>query len=737
MNYKEFLSNKEKTITAQGINVNENQLNSNLFDFQKIIVQKALQKGRFAIFADCGLGKTFMQLEWANQVYKNTQKPVLIIAPLAVNKQTIEEGERWGITVKNAFLDQFAPVQIINYEQLDNIDCELYQGVVLDESSILKNYEGKIKTTLVEKFKDTPYKLACTATPSPNDPMELGNHSEFLGYMTRSVMLAMYFIHDGSDTSKWRLKGHAVKKFYNFVSQWAVMIASPSDIGFASDKYILPTLNYVNKVIKTPQRDNGLLFNETAINATNFNNELRLTKIDRLEMAADIVNKSNDPFIIWIKQNEEGELLKKLIPDAVEVKGSDSNEVKEKNLLGFAKNEFRVLITKAKIAQYGLNYQNCNNQIFASLDFSFEALYQAIRRSYRFGQKRPVNIYIITTDTMSNVLSSIQNKQLNFEKMQKEMKSNIVFDQNQNKEVFCNQSIQNDFYAIKRGDSCQLIKEIPDESVDFSIFSPPFSSLYTYSDHIEDMGNSKNDDEFYKHFGFLVEDIYRIIKPGRNVSVHCMNLPTSKSKDGFIGIKDFRGELIRLFLEKGFIYHSEVTIWKDPVVAMQRTKAIGLLHKQMVKDSTISRQGIPDYLVTFRKPGVNANPVYGELDHWAGDDSFKQSGNLSIDLWQRYASPVWMDINQSNTLQYMAAKQNEDERHIAPLQLDVIHRALQLWTNKGDTVFTPFLGIGSEIYESILLERRGIGFELKESYFELAKKNLAIALEKRMQTKLF
>lgn len=737
MNYDEFLTNKEKTISPEGFDIDLSQLNPNLFDFQKTIVKKALQKGRFALFADCGLGKTFMQLEWANQIYKNTQKPVLIIAPLAVNRQTIEEGERWGITVKNAFADPNASIQIINYEQLDNVDCGKFAGVVLDESSILKNYEGKIKTSLVEKFQDTPFKLACTATPSPNDPMELGNHSEFLGYMTRLVMLAMYFIHDGSDTSKWRLKGHAVKKFYNFVSQWAVMIATPSDIGYNSDKYILPTLNYVNKVIKTPPRDNGLLFNETAINATNFNNELRLTKIDRLEAAAEIVNKSADPFIIWIKQNEEGELLKKLIPDAVEVKGSDSNEVKEKNLLGFAKNEFRVLITKAKIAQYGLNYQNCNNQIFASLDFSFEALYQAIRRSYRFGQKKAVNIYIITTDTMSNVLSSIQNKQLNFEKMQKEMTSNIVFDQEKKKENVSHEVVQNEFYTIKRGDSCQLIKEIPDESVDFSVFSPPFSSLYTYSDHIEDMGNSKSDDEFYKHFGFLVEDLYRIIKPGRNVSVHCMNLPTSKSKDGFIGIKDFRGELIRLFLQKGFIYHSEVTIWKDPVVAMQRTKAIGLLHKQMVKDSTMSRQGIPDYLVTFRKPGVNNNPVYGELDHWAGDDSFKQSGNLSIDLWQRYASPVWMDINQSNTLQYMAAKQNEDERHIAPLQLDVIHRALQLWTNKGDIVFTPFLGIGSEIYESILLERKGIGFELKESYFELAKKNLAIALEKRMQTKLF
>ena len=251
------------------------------------------------------------------------------------------------------------------------------------------------------------------------------------------------------------------------------------------------------------------------------------------------------------------------------------------------------------------------------------------------------------------------------------------------------------------------------------------------------MGNSLDDNEFYTHFRFLIQDLYRIIKDGRLVSVHCMNLPALKQKDGFIGIKDFRGDIIRLFQECGFIYHSEVVIWKDPVIAMQRTKAIGLLHKQLVKDSSLSRQGIPDYLVTFRKPGTNKAPIHGELTEWAGDNSFVQKGNQSIDIWQRYASPVWMDINPSNTLQYMAARQNEDERHIAPLQLDVIKRAIQLWTNEEDTVFTPFLGIGSEVYQALKMNRKGIGFELKESYFDLAVKNIKAAIAEKQQLAIF
>lgn len=740
--YHTFIERKQKNIIYSGFDVNESSLNHSMFDFQKFIVKRALRKGKYAILADCGLGKTLMQLEWANQVSKHTNQPVLILAPLAVSGQTIKEAEKFGLHCDKLKSDVFGfGVYITNYEQLEKVDCSVYSGIVLDESSILKNFEGATKKLILDSFAKTPYKLACTATPSPNDPMELGNHSEFLDVMTRTEMLSMYFIHDGGETAKWRLKGHAVKLFYQFVGSWSIMLNKPQDIGFPMDGYNLPKLNLHEKQIVTPKRDNGSLFNDAIISATNFNQELRLTKIERLDQAAKIVNESDENFIIWIKQNEEGELLKKLIPEAVEVSGSDSPEYKEKMLLGFANNEFRVLITKTKIAQFGLNYQNCRNQIFASLDFSFEGLYQAIRRSYRFGQKNEVNIYLITTDTMKNVNESIKQKQTQFEIMQNEMSEAINANLSGH---FAKQydldtlPDSNEWFTIKRGDSCQLIKEVPDESIHYSIFSPPFASLYTYSDHIEDMGNSRNYHEFFEHFNFLVKDIYRILKPGRNVSIHCMNLPTTKSHHGYIGIEDFRGDIIRLFQKCGFIYHSEVCIWKDPVVAMQRTKAIGLLHKQLCKDSTISRQGIPDYLVTMRKPGANDKPVAGELDHFSGDMStFKSEGNFSIDVWQRYASPVWMDIDPGNTLQYMSARNEKDERHICPLQLDVIHRGIQLWTNPGETVFTPFMGIGSEVYEAVRMGRKGHGFELKESYYDVAKTNLKSVVKAKNQLELF
>ena len=283
-------------------------------------------------------------------------------------------------------------------------------------------------------------------------------------------------------------------------------------------------------------------------------------------------------------------------------------------------------------------------------------------------------------------------------------------------------------FAAYNGDSCEVIKGIPSESVHFSVFSPPFASLYTYSDSERDMGNCKTHDEFFKHFDFLVEDLFRITKPGRLCSVHCMNLLTSKVRDGEIGITDFRGDIIRCFARAGWIYHSEVCIWKDPVVAMQRTKALGLLHKQLVKDSCMSRQGIPDYVCTFRKPGENPEPVAGELDYFTGDPrTFQSNGRLSIDIWQRYASPVWMDINQTRTLQYQTAREQNDERHICPLQLDVIERCIQLWSNPNDVVLSPFMGIGSEGHVALKAGRKFIGIELKPSYYKVAVQNLRAA----------
>jgi DNA modification methylase len=502
------------------------------------------------------------------------------------------------------------------------------------------------------------------------------------------------------------------------------MISKPSDIGFKDDGYILPSLNINEVKIETNKKDNGLLFNDLSINATEFNQELRRTMNERLEQVAKIVNNSNENFIIWIKQNEEGELLKKLIPNSIEVKGSDSQDYKENKLIGFANNEFRVLITKTKIAQFGLNFQNCSNQIFASLDFSFEGLYQAIRRSYRFGQTQEVNITLITTDTMSNVIESIKTKENQFKLMQDSMNNFINKGKKEGLKMNNNKvnQIKSDRFSIFNNDCIQGIKELHDQSIDFSIFSPPFAELYTYSDSIADMGNSKDYKEFAIHFEYLVKELSRVIKDGRNVAVHCMDLPIQKGKEGFIGLRDFSGILIDLFTKNGFIYHDRITIWKDPVVEMQRTKALGLLHKQLKKDSTMSRTGIPDYLLVFRKEGENKEPIANK--------------DISVDYWQKIASPVWFDINYTDTLQFRTARDEKDEKHICPLQLQTIERSILLWSNPNDTILSPFMGIGSEGYQALKMNRKFIGFELKESYFNLACRNMDRAINENKQLTL-
>jgi DNA modification methylase len=742
MEYTDFIKNKIQMHEDSGFDIDEKNLNQKLFGFQKFIVKMALRAGRYAVFADTGLGKTAIQLTWADEVSKHTGRPVLILAPLAVSGQTINEGKKFDITVKRYGDNDL--IQITNYEQLDNITVSQFGGIVLDESSILKNFTGKIRNQIIDLFKDTPYKLACTATPSPNDLMELGNHSEFLNKMSRTEMLSMFFVHDGGDTAKWRLKGHAKKDFYAWIGTWACVLTNPENIGFSDEglKFKLPELTYYESKVITPKKDNGLLFNESSVNATDFNAELRLTKYIRLDMVKHIIDEHPDEsFIVWINHNEEGDYLQKILSgyDFREVRGSDAPEKKERDLIDFSCGKYRILISKAKIAGMGMNFQNCHNQIFAALDFSFEKLYQSVRRSYRFGQKDKVNIYLITTDTMSNVIETIKNKEFMFVELRNEMQHIINYERS---EYFMNvdttQDFVNEHVKLMRGDCVQRIREVPDESVGYSIFSPPFASLYTYSDHLEDMGNSRNYNEFFEHFKYLVNELYRVIIPGRVVSIHCMNLPTTIQNHGYIGIEDFRGDIIRLFQQCGFIYHSEVCIWKDPVVAMQRTKALGLLHKQIEKDSCKSRQGIPDYLVTMKKPGENPIPVDGPFDHFCGDiNTFQNNGRLSIDIWQRYASPIWMDINQSNTLQYRSAREDNDERHICPLQLDVIHRGLQLWSKDGDTVLTPFMGIGSEIYEAIKLKRKGIGIELKESYYNQAVANIKNAIAETYSQTLF
>ena len=291
-------------------------------------------------------------------------------------------------------------------------------------------------------------------------------------------------------------------------------------------------------------------------------------------------------------------------------------------------------------------------------------------------------------------------------------------------DIKINDQYNTERYTLINADTTEAIKLIPDESVGFSVFSPPFSSLYTYSNSDRDLGNSRDDDEFFTHFEFIAKDLYRILMPGRIMAVHCMQIPAMKERDGYIGIKDFRGDLIRLFERCGFIYHSEVTVWKNPVTEMQRTKALGLLHKQIKKDSAKSRMGLPDYVIIMRKDGENPEPI----EH--------TNENYPVDEWQNVASPVWMDINQSDTLNRMFADE-ESERHICPLQLPVIERLVKLYSNEDDVVFTPFMGIGSEVYQAVKMNRKGIGIELKREYYEQAKKNLDSLEMDKAQVSIF
>jgi DNA modification methylase len=725
MNYERFLKSKQKAHVDSGFNINESELNPMLFDFQKSIVIRALKAGKYAIFADCGLGKTPMQLEWANRIVIKTKKPVLILCPLAVSGQTIQEGVKFNIKVDRFKNQKQKGIYIINYEQLEHINPDIFGGVVLDESSILKNFTGVYKNMIIDKFVNTPYKLACTATPAPNDLNEVGNHSKFLDVMDSEDMRTRWFIRD-EGMNNYRLKKYAQQDFYGWIGTWASVLRMPSDCGFDNDGFILPALNLFEREIKSPKQNNGKLFNDISVNATNFNSELRRTKKERLQLAADLVNSSDENFIVWVKQNEEADLMKELITDAVEVRGNESPEAKEKKLLGFGRNEFRVLITKMKIAQFGLNYQNCNNQVVASLDFSFESLYQAIRRSYRFGQKKEVNVWLIVSDSMQNVKDAISFKQNQFNVMMESIAKITNGKEYKLKSDYMKREEKNEFYHLANGDSVDLIKEIETNSIDLSVFSPPFSTLFTYSDNIRDMGNCVDDDEFFEQTEFLLKELYRVMRPGRIVAVHTKDMAVYKNSSGYSGLWNFSGDYHKAMERAGFRYHSKITIWTDPVLEMQRTKTQRLLYKQVTSDSSYSGIGMPEYVTLFRK-------WEGNEEDWIPITNITKN-NFPLDTWQRWASPVWMDIMRTDVLSgHRDARAEDDEKHICPLQLGVIERIIALWSNEGDVVYDPFAGIGSTIWQAVKMKRYGKGSELKESYYDQSIKNLRNVIALRNQ----
>jgi len=764
--YEEFLASKRMAFNSVGIDVNPNELPDYLFMFQKDIVSWALRKGRACVFADCGLGKTRVALSWANTLLPHCNKPFLILAPLAVAHQTKREGDLIGVNVNicRSQSDVKPGINITNYEMLHHFNASEFDGVVLDESSILKGMNSKTCTAILDAFAATPYKLACTATPAPNDYMELGTHAEFVGVMSRTEMLSMFFVHDGGETSKWRLKGHAETEYWKWIASWAVTIMSPHDLGYPDDGFKLPQLHYFHHCLDIDSMPTENLIETEALTLNDQRQSKRNSLKDRVSTISDLVARNvSEQWLIWCELNIEGDALEKTIPGSVQVSGSDTQEFKEQAIIDFIEGRTKVLISKSSIFGFGLNLQCCARIGFVGISHSFEQTYQAIRRCWRFGQSREVECHMVYARAEEPIVKNLKRKQKDAEKMQREMIKHIAnmaigTATVRDTTLYNTEVTTNGAYTAYKGDCVDVVAQLPDNSIDFSVYSPPFASLYTYSASDRDMGNTKSDEDFFQHYAFLVKELYRALKPGRLVSVHCMNLPRIKEREGVIGIKDFRGDIIRLHEEMGFVYHSEVCIWKDPVTAMQRTKALGLLHKQIVKDSAMSRQGIPDYLITFRKDGVNDNPVKGEFETYIGDETDaefdkwckqkyeqqKIEGNTmpyhtfkSVNIWQRYASPVWMDINPSNTLQRESAREDNDERHICPLQIQVIERALDLWTLPGDTVLSPFMGIGSEGVVSIRKGRKFIGAELKSSYYTQAVLNLENAIISSSQQSLF
>jgi hypothetical protein len=731
--YEEFLQSKRIADVPTGLIVPDSALSQHLSPFQRAVTRWELKRGRGAIFADTGMGKTRMQLEWSRQIQESEGGQVLILAPLCVGQQTEREAALIGLDARYCRTPPSDPgIWITNYERMDAFPLERYKALVLDESSILKSIGGKTRAALLSRSQGIPFRLSCTATPSPNDYMEFGGQSEFLSVMPHSEMLATFFIHDSSDTAKWRLKRHANNGFWEWIASWAVYFKKPSDLGFDDAGYDLPLLTFHEHTVEGGETLEGFLFPVQAETLSERLTARRQTVEQRCAKAVELANSDTEQWIVWCNLNDESDYCARNIKGAIEVSGAHKLDVKEERINAFLTGSARVLVTKPSIAGFGLNMQHCNRMVFVGLNDSYEQLYQAVRRCWRFGQKKPVQVHLVAATIEGAVVANIHRKEKQATELQSQMATHMKelvrseIDGNADRsvvELASGEVASGDGWELHNKDCVDLARSIESDSVGISVFSPPFSSLYVYSASERDMGNVKSDAEFFQHFDFLIRELYRVIQPGRHCVFHCMNLPSTKVHDGHIGIRDFRGDLIRAFEAAGFIYHSEVCIWKDPVTAMQRTKALGLLHKTIRTDSSMSRMGIPDYIIAMRKPGENKNPI-------AHDPAV-----FPVSLWQEWASPVWMDIRQTNVLNRAGAKDKDDEKHIAPLQLDVIERCLTLWSNPGDLVFSPFTGIGSEGFMAVRMGRRFIGSELKPSYFRIACDNLRKA--RTMQDDLF
>ena len=499
------------------------------------------------------------------------------------------------------------------------------------------------------------------------------------------------------------------------------MMSKPADLGYDNKGYDLPKLNIDPIFIPVDYRpDNQLFF--TGLSGIQDRANVRKSTIDaRVEKCAELVSTSDDQWIVWCGLQSESDAITSSIDGAVEVKGADSPEYKAEQLERFQDNEYRVLVTKPKIAGFGMNFQNAHNMVFLGLGDSWESYYQCIRREWRFGQEYPVNVYIVLSDVEREIYDNVMRKEALAAEMKKELikemniheKEELGISKAQIQDEYKEDRIEGDDFIAMLGDSTKRLGEIEDSSIDMSVYSPPFADLYTYSNSPRDLGNSHDNDEFFEHYKFIISELYRTHKPGTMTCVHTADIPALVMKDGYMGLKDFPGKVIQAHIDCGWIYYGSAVVAKNPQAQAIRTNAHALMFKTLKKDSSQSRPAILDRVLFFRKAGDRENPV-----------TPVERGEIDNEKWIDWAGGIWTGISESDTLQYTTARAKDDEKHICPLQLGTIERCIKLYSNPGETVLTPFMGIGSEIYQALKFNRKGIGIELKQSYFNIAISNL-------------
>lgn len=792
--YHNFLKSKTTAGIEAGRTIPDGDINPLLFPFQRDLVRWAVRKGRCAVFADTGMGKTFIQLEWARLIGENT----LIIAPLSVARQTVREAQKIGLAVKYARgmadIDPGCKIHITNYEMFDAFDIARFGAVVLDESSLLKAISGHTRRKLTDACVEIPYRLCCTATPAPNDYTEIGNHAEFLGISTMAVMLATFFVNankehtfiiDGKAWRKkgsnkggqeWRIKHHAEQPFFRWLASWAITLTKPSDLGYDDDGFILPALNVHTSFVPVEYvSDDQLLFTHlhgiadrvdmrrrsaltrltecVRIITEDWNltkrgeschTKTQITKQESFEdcYAQDAIKASaplptilNDyilplntslgsltKWVIWCGLDAEQRMVEDALGGlCISVYGSLNPEEKERRLLNWLEGDVPVLVSKPRVCGFGLNLQRASRAIFFGLNDSWETWYQCIRREWRYGQTQPVDVYVIMSDLEAEVYHNVMRKDAMatrlrmglIEQIRSYEKEELQMMDDYQPATYRARTERGTNWTAMLGDSCERLQEIAEDSIDLSVYSPPFADLFTYTDSERDLGNSKGWDEFFRHYAFIIDKLLRVTKAGRLTCVHTSDIPAMASRDGYIGVRDFPGHVISAYEAGGWTFVGRAFVQKNPQAQAIRVKSKALLFVQLRKDSASSRPALVDQILLFRKPGENAAPI-----------TPVQHGELDNETWIEWAHGIWTGISETDTLQFYGARGADDEKHICPLQLPVIERCIKLYSNPGETVLTPFGGIGSEGYQAVKFGRKAILIELKPEYFEVLVNNM-------------